>query len=110
MSRYVIETPSHQILGGGTHISRRAAMETAQRITDLPWHELAAEGYRIRMLVSRVPPERRLVSVTIDLPAPHVTRLEHLAIKAGVTVRHLCSVAIGGWLAGAVRVESDDAR
>lgn len=111
MSRYVVETPCHAILGGGTHTSRQKAMQYAQRVTDLPWHELAGEGYRIRLLVSRVPPERRVVSVTVDIPEPHLARLEFLAAKANMSVRHLCSVALGGWLAGAARVESsDDAR
>ena len=71
MSRYVVETPEHSILGGSTHATRKAAMVDAQRLTDLPWEDLAEEGYRIRELVARMPPARGFCSFTGDLPKPH---------------------------------------
>ncbi len=100
MSQFVVLTPDQFILGGATHKTRIGAMQFAQVHTARPWTELADEGYRIKMLVSRVPAARRVVTLaSIDLPEEQLQRLEMLATRSGHTVRHVASLMIASGLA-----------
>lgn len=109
MSRFVVECPEHNILGGLIYESRRHAMLEAQSLLHAPWHVLAEQGYRIRELVSRSTPiAHRLLSLTIELPEDQMRRLECISARSGMTVRHLASVMVAGTLSGALRQGGED--
>ncbi len=98
---YVVITPEKDVLCGKTHDSRVDALTFAERHTELPWDELAEDGYRIKQIVTRVPIARRVVSLSIDIPEEQMQRLEFLSQRSGMPVRQTASVLLGQSLAQA---------
>ena len=104
MSDYVVLSPRKVIVTGKAWPSRRDAVSAASQHMQLPWCELYALGYRVRVLVPRIMRTPRLVPMSIDLPEDVLQRLEMVSARTGQSVRHLTSLMVANGLHNSHRI------